>query len=145
MSVFTEYKKELMDAAHNERIRLALSRAIDSYRGNTNSALERFPHTIKMAEEVREIKAKAISEMEKLTQQACEAIEFNKGKAHIAKTAAEALKIIGELVGKDKLIVKGKSLTGEEIELREYLEEHGNEVYETDLGEFILQKTPVGW
>jgi len=140
MSVFTEYKKELMDAAHNERIRLALSRAIDSYRGNTNSALERFPHTIKMAEEVREIKAKAISEMEKLTQQACEAIEFNKGKAHIAKTAAEALKIIGELVGKDKLIVKGKSLTSEEIELREYLEEHGNEVYETDLGEFIIQK-----
>ena len=140
MSVFTDYKKELMDAAHNERIRLALSRAIDSYRGNTNSALERFPHTIKMAEEVRAIKAKAISEMEKLAQQACEAIEFNKGQAYIAKTAAEALKIIGELVGKDKLIVKGKSLTSEEIELREYLEEHGNEVYETDLGEFIIQK-----
>ena len=70
MSVFTEYKKEIMDAAHNERIRLALSRAIASYRANTNSALERFPHTIKMAEEVREIKVKAISEMESLAQQA---------------------------------------------------------------------------
>jgi len=64
MSVFTEYKKEIMDAAHNERIRLALSRAIASYRTNTNSALKKFPHTIKMAEEVREIKEKAISEME---------------------------------------------------------------------------------
>jgi len=31
-------------------------------------------------------------------------------------------------------------MTGEEIELREYLEELGNEVYETDLGEFIIQK-----
>jgi len=140
MSVFTEYKKEIMDAAHNERIRMALSRAIASYRANTNSALQKFPHTIKMAEEVKEIKASAISEMEKLAQQACESIEFNKGKAYIAKTADEALKIIGNLVGKDKLIVKGKSLTGEEIELREYLEEHGNEVYETDLGEFIIQK-----
>ncbi len=140
MSVFTEYKKEIMEAAHNERIRLALSRAIASYRANTNIALERFPHTIKMAEEVREIKAKAIGEMEKLAQQACESIEFNKGKAYIAKTADEALKIIGELVGKDKLIVKGKSMTGEEIELREHLEELGNEVYETDLGEFIIQK-----
>jgi len=140
MSVFTDYKKEIMDAAHNDRIRLALSRAIASYRANTNSALEKFPHTIKMAEEVREIKAKAIGEMEKLAQVACEAIEFNKGKAYIAKTAEEALKIIEELVRTDKLIVKAKSMTGEEVGLREHLEELGNDVYETDLGEFIIQK-----
>ncbi len=140
MSVFTDYKKEIMDAAHNERIRIALSRAIKSYRANTNNALKKFPHTIKMAEEVREIKEKAIGEMEKLAQQACAAIEENKGKAYIAKTAEEALNIIGGLVGTNKLIVKGKSMTGEEIELREYLEEQGNEVYETDLGEFIIQK-----
>ncbi len=140
MSIFTDYKKELMEAAHNERIRLALSRSIKSYREHTNDALKRFPHTVKMAEEVLEIKKKAIGEMEKLAQQACESIEYNKGKAYIAKTAEEALNIIGGLVGSNKLIVKGKSLTGEEIELREYLEEHGNEVYETDLGEFILQK-----
>jgi L-lactate dehydrogenase complex protein LldG len=140
MSVFTEYKKALMDAAHNERIRLALTRAIASYRANTNQALERFPHTIKMAEEVKEIKIRAIDEMETLAQQACEAVEFNKGKAYIARTADEALKIIDDLVGTGKLIVKGKSLTGEEIELREHLEAQGNDVYETDLGEFIIQK-----
>jgi len=140
MSVFTEYKKKLMDAAHNERIRLALTRAIASYRANTSSALEKFPHSIELAKEVKEIKARAVGDMEKLAQQAAEAIEFNKGKAYIAKTATEALKIIENLVGKDKLIVKGKSMTGEEIELREHLEELGNEVYETDLGEFIIQK-----
>jgi iron-sulfur cluster protein len=140
MSVFTDYKKEIMDAAHNERIRLALSRAIASYRANVNSALKKFPHTIKMAEEVRGIKEKAIIEMERLAREACEAIESNHGKAYIAKTAAEALRVIDNLVGKDKLIVKGKSMTGEEIGLREHLEELGNEVYETDLGEFIIQK-----
>ncbi|MFC2005350.1 LUD domain-containing protein [Chloroflexota bacterium] len=140
MSVFSEYKKEIMDAAHSERIRLALSRAIASYRANASDALKKFPHTIKMAEEVREIKARATSEMEELAQQACEAIESNKGKGYIAKTSDEALKIIDDIVGKNKLIVKGKSMTGEEIELREHLEEMGNEVYETDLGEFIIQK-----
>jgi len=140
MSIFTDYKKEIMDAAHNDRIRIALSRAIASYRANTDKALKKFPHTIKMAEDVRAIKEKAINEMGKLAQQASEAIEENKGKAYIAKTADDALNIIGELVGKDKLIVKGKSMTGEEIGLREYLEERGNEVYETDLGEFIIQK-----
>ena len=140
MSIFTDYKKEIMDAAHNDRIRIALSRAITSYRANTNDALKKFPHTIKMAEEVKEIKEKAIGKMEELAQQAGEAIESNKGKTYLAKTANEALNIIGNLVGKDKLIVKGKSMTGEEIELREHLEELGNEVYETDLGEFIIQK-----
>ncbi len=140
MSVFSEYKQEIMDAAHNDRIRLALSRGIASFRANTDGALKKYPHTVKMAEEVREIKIKAIAEMEKLTQQACEAIELNHGKAYIAKTADEARQIIGNLVGKGKLIVKGKSMTGEEIDLREYLEKMGNEVYETDLGEFIIQK-----
>lgn len=140
MSVFSEYKKEIMEAAHNDRIRLALSRAIASYRKNTNSVLEKFPHTIKTAEEVREIKANAIGRMVELAQQAAEAIESNNGKAYIAGTADEALKIIDGLVGQGKLIVKGKSMTGEEIGLREYLEEAGNEVYETDLGEFIIQQ-----
>ncbi len=140
MSVFSEYKKEIMDAAHNERIRLALSRAIVAYRNNRNNALEKFPHTIKLAEEVREMKMQALANMESLAKQASEAIESNHGKAYIAKTAADALAIVDKLVGTGKLIVKGKSMTGEEIGLREHLEEKGNEVYETDLGEYIIQK-----
>jgi len=140
LSISKDYKKEIMGAAHNDQLRLALSRAIKSFRANINDALEKFPHTIKMAEEVIEIKKKAIGEMEKLARQASEAIEANKGKAYIAKTADEALAIIANLVGEGKLIVKGKSMTSEEIGLREHLEEHGNEVYETDLGEFIIQQ-----
>ncbi len=140
MSTFSDYKKEIMEAAHNERIRLALTRAIKSYRANTNEALKRFPHTIKLAEEVRTIKVDAIQNMDKLAQQACESIEYNKGKAYIARTVDDALAIVDKLVGTGKLIVKGKSMTGEEIDLREHLEHHGNEVYETDLGEFIVQK-----
>ena len=139
-SDFKEYKKEIMDAAHDDRLRLALSRAVKSFRGNVKNALEKFPHTISLAEEVRKIKEKAIPDMEKLTRQAIAAIEENKGKGYIARTAEEALQIIGGLVGTKKLIVKGKSMTGEEIGLREHLEATGNEVYETDLGEFIVQK-----
>ncbi len=129
-----------MDAAYNDRIKLALSRAIKSYRGNINEAMKRFPHTIKLAEEVRDIKKRAIDDMENLTKKACESIEYNKGKAYIASTIDDALGIVDKLVGSGKLIVKGKSMTGEEIELREHLEHRGNEVFETDLGEFIIQK-----
>ncbi len=79
MSEFKDYKKEIMGAAHDDRLRLALSRAIKSFRANIDGALEKFPHTVKMAEEVREIKEKATGEMEKLARQASETIEANKG------------------------------------------------------------------
>ena len=140
MSKFVDYKKELMDAAHNERIRLAISRATASYRTNTANGLKKYPHTVKLAEEVREIKSNAINNMEKLAQEACAVLESNHAKGYIANTAADALKIIDGLVGTKKLIVKGKSMTCEEIGVREHLEHQGNEVCETDIGEYIIQK-----
>jgi iron-sulfur cluster protein len=129
-----------MEAAHNDRIRLAISRATTSYRNNINEALKRFPHTIQMAEEVKEIKKRSIANMEALVAQACESIEFNHGKAYVARTVQDCLNIVDKLVGTNKIIVKGKSMTSEEIELREHLEHQGNQVYETDLGEYIVQK-----
>lgn len=140
MSINKDYRKELREAAGSERIRLALSRAIKSYRENTDKALKKFPHTIKMAEEVRNIKEYSIQHMQELAEKAGRNIEENKGKYYIAGTAGEALDIIDGLVGRGKLVVKAKSMTAEEIGLREHLEHAGNEVYETDLGEFIIQK-----
>jgi iron-sulfur cluster protein len=139
MSKFKGYKKRLQKAASDPKISVALKRAIESYRKNVDEALKKFPHTLKLAEEVRRIKEHAIPRMEELVGQACEVIQQNKGKAFVARTPGEALEIINGIVGTGKLIVKGKSLTGEEIDVREHLEERGNEVYETDLGEYIIQ------
>ena len=97
MADFSNYKKTIMTAAHNDRIRLALSRAIGSYRSNRNNALTKFPHTIKMAEEIREMRARTIGDMEVMAQEAIEAIESNKGHGYIARTAEDALKIIGRI------------------------------------------------
>jgi iron-sulfur cluster protein len=140
MSEAQKYRSEIMDAAHSERIKLAVSRAVTSYRNNINEALKRFPHTIELAKEVRQIKINSVANMEQLAQKACESIEYNKGKAYIAKTIDDCLSIVDKLVGQNKLIVKGKSMTAEEIGLREHLEHKGHQVYETDLGEFIIQK-----
>ncbi len=139
MTKFKAYKKRLREAARDPKISLALERAIRSYRKNVDEALKKFPHTLKLAEEVRRIKENSISRMEELVEQACGAIRENGGVAFVARTSAEALAIIDKIVGTSKLIVKGKSLTGEEIDLREHLQERGNEVYETDLGEYIIQ------
>ena len=70
MSVFSRYKKEIMDAAHNERIRTALGRAITSYRKNVDQALKRFPQTVDLSAEVRQIKQNAVQNLPALAEQA---------------------------------------------------------------------------
>ncbi len=140
MSTFSDYKKEIMAAAHDEKIRVALSRAIKSYRANVINAIQQFPHTLELAKEVKIIKETSIGRMQQLVEIACNSIEANHGKAYIAKTGEDANKIIAGIVGRGKLVVKAKSMTGEEIGLRQYLEKQKNDIYETDLGEFIIQK-----
>jgi iron-sulfur cluster protein len=136
---FQKYTQELNKASNDKNIQTALFRAVKSYRNNTKSALERFPHTVQMAEEVRKIKEKSIKEMDQLVDKARESIELNKGKTYLAKTREDALQMAYDIIGTNKIVVKGKSILGEELEIRDYLIEKGNEVWETDLGEFILQ------
>ncbi len=136
---FVDYAKSLDKASEDPNIKKALTRAVSSYRSTVAETLERFPHTAELAEEVRELKSQSIANLDKLLEQAMASVERNKGKAFYAKDHESALEIALGIIGTNKTVVKGKSMLGEELLLREYLEEHGNEVWETDLGEFILQ------
>lgn len=63
------------------------------------------------------------------------------GKVVWCKDGGEAADFLVRLAKEKgaRLLVKVKSMTGEEIELNEHLQRHGLEVVETDLGEFIVQ------
>src|SRR2546428_5975187 len=63
------------------------------------------------------------------------------GKVICANDAEEARQEILNIFKKHeaKSMVKSKSMTTEEIELNHFLEEHGIEALETDLGEYIVQ------
>ncbi|MDA8441976.1 MAG: LUD domain-containing protein [Peptococcaceae bacterium] len=136
---FADYTKNLNAAGKDERIKTALTRAVHAYRSTVDETLQRFPHTPELAAEVRELKAEAVIKRDDLLRQAMESVERNKGKAFYAADKQAALALAREIIGKGKVVVKGKSMLGEELHLREDLEEYGNEVWETDLGEFILQ------
>lgn len=139
--VYKEYIDELIEkGAKNEKLRIALQRAVNAYRGNLKRALELFPDSPKLKEKARKIKEYSVDHLPELIDKTCEAVHRNHGHCYLAKDAKEANEIINNLVGEPKkIIVKGKSLTSEETELRQYLQEKGNEVWETDLGEFLVQ------
>ena len=136
---YRENYEGMMNALRNERIALAIERATAGYRQNVSKALTKYPHTVALADEVRKIKERSVERLESLLKEAMDNIAENRGQAYFAKTADEARRIVGEIVGSKKAVVKAKSLTCEEIDLRQHLQELGNEVWETDLGELIVQ------
>jgi L-lactate dehydrogenase complex protein LldG len=116
-----------------------MKRAVESFRINVARVLKTYPDTRSLAEEARRIKEYSIDHMDELVEKACKSLERNGARCYVAKTAEEARRIVSEIVGSGKVVVKGKSMVTEEIGLREHLERMGNEVWETDLGEFIIQ------
>jgi len=138
--IYNDYVERIINkGAKDETVRIALNRATNAFRKNRKEALNRYPHTIYLAEEVRRIKEYSIEHMDELVDKACASIEENHGHCYKAKDKEHALEIFDKIIGTGKTIVQSKSLTAEEIGLRHHLEEKGNEVFETDLGEFITQ------
>jgi iron-sulfur cluster protein len=94
-----------------------------------------------LRERAREIKEDAIARLPELIDELTESVEANGGTVYLADDAADAnqyLREVAEERNADSL-VKSKSMTSEELEVNEALEEAGVDVWETDLGEFVLQ------
>lgn len=137
---YQEYLEFLQKRALSDpTLQTALKRASESFMKNYLRNTKRYPWMFDLAKEVKKIKDESIERLDELVKIACDNFKENHAECYVATDAAEARKIIGEIVGSGKTIVKAKSLTTEEIAIREYLEELGNDVYETDLGEFLVQ------
>ncbi len=76
---------------------------------------------------------------EELLTRAVENLRKNGMKVHLAKDSNEAVEIIINELGEEKLVVKSKSNVTKEIEITKALEEKGLTVVETDIGDRILQ------
>lgn len=135
-----DYLQALWDASTDEFIRVALSRAVESYRQNRADAFKLYPNTVEKAKKLIEVKDYSLLHIDELTKQVKDRVEDLKGSCYVAKTAEDAMKYIGDQVKSGDVVVKSKSITSEELHMNPYLEKLGCKVYETDLGEFIVQK-----
>lgn len=76
---------------------------------------------------------------EELLARAVANLKKNGMKVHLAKDGNEAVNIILDELGGEKLVVKSKSNVTKEIEITKALEKKGLTVVETDIGDRILQ------
>lgn len=137
--IWKTYTKGLYKAVDDSTLQTGLRRTVDSYRKGVKKTLSRYPETIEIAKEVRKIKEESIKKNKELFNLAKEKLEENGFKVILAKTKEDALKKISQIVDGAKLVIKSKSMVSEEIGLREFLESRGIEVWETDLGELLIQ------
>ena len=119
----------------------AIRHNTQTFNRNRYTAVARIADYDAMKDRARAIKEKAIANLPALLQQLEASVVANGGHFFLAKTAADANRYILDVLQRHqvKLVVKGKSITSEEIRLNHTLEAAGITVAESDLAEFILQ------
>src|SRR5215475_7393101 len=125
------------DLVHREIIR----KNMESYDAAHLRGRSRFKDWEAARRKCQEIKREAINHLDRYLLQFEEKIIAHGGHVFWAATGGEACAYIKDLAVSRgvKTIVKSKSMVTEEMHLAPVLEEQGIRVWETDLGEFIVQ------
>ncbi len=142
---FKEYRQDLQNALKQDFQRKALDSFAVSYKAGRPNVFARQDFQT-LRSNITRARDESISDLEKLYTEFKEQAEKKGMHVHFAKTDREANSLVASIArekGCEK-IVKSKSMTAEETLLNHYLEKHGLEVTETDLGEWIIQLREEG-
>ncbi len=119
----------------------AIRRNTQTFNRNRYRATSALPDYDALKDQARQIKENAIAHLSENLQKLETVVRARGGEIFLAPTAKEACDYILAVCQRHdaKLVVKGKSITSEEVRLNHTLQGAGIEVAESDLAEFILQ------
>jgi L-lactate dehydrogenase complex protein LldF len=125
------------DAEHRRKINFNIGK----YNAAVPIGKQQFGNLTLAREKAKNIKWKAIEQLDYYLEQFEANISKRGAKVVWAETAEQALAEIGRICESKhcKTLVKSKSMVTEEIHLNDFLEKKGIESIETDLGEYIQQ------
>ncbi len=140
------FQKSAEDAAGDERLREVMRRAASVLRGLRERAFPDAGEFAVLRERLRAARLRAVLRLPELVRRLEETVTAAGGVVHYARDAAEAREIVvGIALDRGaRLVVKGKSMIGEEIGLNAAFDAAGIESVETDLGEYIIQLAGEG-
>ena len=127
----------LADAQLRANFAYAMSTLYQKRKGVFSDAAE----TERLREIGNAVRQRALSKLPELLEKLEKRCTENGIQVHWAETTDEANRIILKIMEDHQAtrMAKGKSMVSEEMHLNKFLEEHGKEVMETDLGEYIIQ------
>jgi L-lactate dehydrogenase complex protein LldF len=123
------------------RLRANLTRATHTIRDKRAKAVAELDDWERLRQAGKAIKDDTLRHLERYLLQAEEAVTAAGGTVHWARDAAEANRIVADLVRAASAdeVIKVKSMATQEIGLNEALAAEGITAYETDLAELIVQ------
>ncbi|HKJ41263.1 MAG TPA: lactate utilization protein B [Sunxiuqinia sp.] len=133
--------KDSENIAFDKRHRATIKFNISKYDAAVERGRNRYSDLELAKERASYMKGKAINDLPDYLLQFEENITQNGAEVLWAEDANEAIIAIQQILKDNQahLLVKSKSMTTEEIDLNEHIEEVGVESLETDLGEYIVQ------
>ena len=136
-----EFKDRAVFAIHDASLQQALGKARGGFVGKRAQQAAELPEFEQLREEAKNTKNHILDHLDHYLERYEAAVTAAGGHVHWARDAEEARGIILDICKRvdAKTVTKGKSMVSEEIGLNEALIEHGMEVVETDLGEYIIQ------
>ncbi|AWS00193.1 LUD domain-containing protein [Metallosphaera hakonensis] len=118
---------------------IAINRTIQNNVPRVYDVLERHPYIKELAKELRDAKLEVLNNLERYIDQTVESVKRVGGIPHVVSSSEEGREVVAKIVGDRKKIVLGKSMVAYELGIREHLKNLGKDVWETDLGEFLIQ------
>lgn len=135
------FKERVNDALSNDFKVKAIQKAQDVFFAKRKTLVEQVPEWEDFREEAAQIRDHVLHNLDYYINQFAENAEKAGAHVYFAKDADEANEyVMGIVRAKNaKMVVKGKTMMSEEIDMNHVLLEAGVDVNETDLAEFILQ------
>lgn len=138
-----QFKDASGAAMQDETLRRALRQVSGGFSGARLEAIEEVGEEVWDAwrEEARRVKIHALDNLDYYLELLYDRVTQAGGQVHFARDSAQANAIVAEIANSRqvKIATKSKSMVSEELDLNRTLEANGVDVYETDLGEYIIQ------
>jgi len=135
------FEKNAPSALANSQLRRNMGKATQTIRAKRAAVVDELPDWEALREAGRAIKERTLRHLGKYLIQLEAAVQAAGGQVHWARDAAEANRIITDIVQSHQAreVIKIKSLTTDEIKLNDALADAGIAAIETDLAELVIQ------
>ncbi|MSO46635.1 MAG: iron-sulfur cluster-binding protein [Thermoleophilia bacterium] len=136
----TTFEQRATETMARPFARRAIANATDHAAALTTARFVGIDHDA-LRDKARQIRAHAIANLPDYLDQWIDAAEAHGTIVHYAADESEARRIVAQICRDEAVtrVVKSKSMASEEVSLNSALEAIGIDIYETDLGEFVVQ------
>lgn len=141
-----QFQDTALETIRDDRLSAAYDTALARFRRNRENALAAVADVEDLRDELKSIREETLASLAVHLETFEATVHKTGGQVHWAADAADVGRIVLDILRQKqaRLVVKSKSMVTEEVHLNQQLIEHGIEVVETDLGEYIIQLTEEG-